>query len=101
MADLLNGFVKNVMDETINNEYPHIRHPALVYAKVKETIQKDGISYGTIQVLQEDKTEDDTFPPFPYVRSELGIKTGDIVVIGLLYGGCIPYILGRCHDGSG
>lgn len=98
MADFLNGFVKTVLDETIKTEYPHIRHPALVYAKVTEVMTQGGIFYVTLQVLKEDTTKDEAFPLIPFVRTELEVQAGDIMIIGLLYGGCVPYILGRYHD---
>lgn len=96
MADFLNGFVKTVMDETIREDYPHIRHPALLYAQIKEVVSQGEQLYVTLQVLTEKGEADETFPLIPYVRTEISLQAGEIVVIGLLYGGCSPYILGRC-----
>lgn len=98
MADFLNGFVKTVMDEVIQKDYPHIRHPALLYAQIKDTVSREGKLYVTLQVLTENGQVDETFPLIPHVRTELSLQAGNIAVIGLLYSGCTPYILGRCLD---
>lgn len=100
MADFLNEFVKTVMDETIQTDYPHIRHPALLYAQVKEIMSQGGQSCVTLQVLTEMKEPDDRFPLLPCVRTGFDLQAGETVIIGLLYGGCVPYIFGRCLDDS-
>ena len=42
MAGFLDEFVKLTVNETIETDYPHIRHPALCQAKVMEGTVKDG-----------------------------------------------------------
>lgn len=101
MADFLNEFVKTVIGETIRENYPHIQHPALLCALVREAVSREGKLYVTIQVLKENGKADEAFPLIPYVRTELSLQAGETVVIGLLYGGCVPYILGRCLNDIG
>lgn len=100
MSGFLDGYVKTTMEETLREEYPHIRHPALVKAKVTERMAKQGEAYVTLQVLTEDGEADGEFPLIPYVRTPLELKAGDTVIAGLLYGGCSLYVFGRCPDES-
>ena len=86
MAGFLDEFVKLTVNETIGTDYPHIRHPALYQAKV----------YVTLRLLKENGETDEAFPAIPYIRTEQVLKKGDVVAVGLLYGQCRPYILGRC-----
>lgn len=101
MADFLNEFVKTVMDDNIRENYPHVRQPALLVAEVKETMTLEDQPFVTLQILTEKGEADEAFPLLPYVRTEASLQAGDIVVIGLLYGGCTPYILGRYLDDIG
>ena len=50
----------------------------------------------TLQILDRDKQRDENYPPMPFVRTDLQVALNDIVVVGLLYGECLPYIVGRC-----
>ena len=96
MAGFLDEFVKLTVNETIETDYPHIRHPALCQAKVMEGTVKDGASYVTLRLLKENGETDEAFPAIPYIRTEQVLKKGDVVAVGLLYGQGRPYILGRC-----
>lgn len=53
MADFLNEFVKTVMDDNIRENYPHVRHPALLTAEVKETMTLGDQPFVTLQILTE------------------------------------------------
>ncbi|MFQ7874067.1 hypothetical protein [Enterocloster sp.] len=50
----------------------------------------------TLRLLKENGETDEAFPAIPYIRTEQVLKKGDVVAVGLLYGQCRPYILGRC-----
>lgn len=98
MPDFLNGFVQSVLDETVKEQYPHIRYPALVCAKVKECMVKGNKNLVTLQILAENLEADKRFPLLPYIKTEIAVQINDIVVVGLLYGGCNPYVLGVYND---
>lgn len=96
MGDMLKEFVKNTMNDEIKAEYPHIRHPAWMYARVTEYRKEADVAVVTLQILDRDKQRDENYPPMPFVRTDLQVALNDIVVVGLLYGECLPYIVGRC-----
>ena len=49
----------------------------------------------TLQILDKDLQKDINFPPMPFIRTELQVALNEIVVVGMLYGECQPYIVGR------
>ncbi len=91
MSDLLKGFVATEVKRRLQSDLPHLRHPVAVYAKVT------GINQGSVnlRILDKNKRVDKSYPEMPYVRTDLDLKYGDVVAAALLYGECIPYILGR------
>lgn len=98
MSDFLNGFVKTVMENEILSNYPHIKNPSIVYAKITEMIQRGDVRQVTLRILTEDWKTDENYPPIPFVKTELTLLLNDFVVVGFPYGGNRPYILGRCLE---
>lgn len=98
MSDFLGGFVQSVLDETVKEQYPHIRYPSLVCAKVKECMVKESKNLVTLQILTESLEADKRFPLLPFIKTNLEVQINDIVVVGLLYGRCTPYVLGVYND---
>ncbi len=96
MADTLRNFVNKAMDEEITENYPHLRHPACVYAKVVSVSSKNGIYTTTLRILDKNKQKDQEYTDTPKVRTEIEVSKGDIVVAVLMYGDADPYIIGRC-----
>ena len=95
MGDMLKEFVKSSIENEIKENYPHIRHPAWMYAKVTEWRKEAELSVVTLQILDKDLQKDINFPPMPFIRTELQVALNEVVVVGMLYGECQPYIVGR------
>ena len=79
---MMKNFVKQELDDQIKTNYPHMRYPPCIYARVK--------------ILDKNKQTDTRFPEVPMVSTKVPVESGDIVVVILLYGECDPYIVGRC-----
>lgn len=93
MSDMLKTFVKKEMENIIAKKYPHIRHPAGMYAKVTDT--KDHVY--TIQILDAAGKEDADYPEYPGIKSGLALEKGDVVAVVFLYEGSSVYIAGRAQ----
>lgn len=98
MADFLNEFVKVTMEDEIKTNYPHIKSPSIVYAKVTEMKQAGDIRLVTLRILTVEWKVDENYPLFPFVKTEHELLLNDFVVVGFPYGGNVPYILGRCLE---
>lgn len=98
MADFLNEFVKVTMEDEIKTNYPHIKHPSIVYAKVTEMKPVGDVRLVTLRILTADWKVDDNYPPYPFIKTEYALLVDDFVVVGFPYGGNVPYILGRCLE---
>lgn len=95
MSDMLKTFVDHELDKRIQDEYPHLRYPAAVYAKITN-VRKEADHYNyIIRILDKDKREDAKFPEVPKVKSNTAYESGDIVTVIFLYGNVMPYIIGR------
>ena len=70
MADFLNEFVKVTMEDEIKTNYPHIKSPSIVYAKVTEMKQAGDIRLVTLRILTAEWKADENYPPFPFVKTE-------------------------------
>lgn len=97
MADALRNFVNKALDEEITENYPHLRHPACVYARVISVTKKDNIYTTTIRILDKNKQKDQEYTDTPKVKTDIKVHQGDIVVAVLMYGDADPYIIGRCY----
>lgn len=96
MGDLLKNFVNEELQGQIQKNYPYLRYPACVYAEVIRVKEKQGIYTTVLKILDKNKSKDSRFPEIPNVKTEIPVKTGDIVVSVLLYGECDLFIVGRC-----
>ena len=91
MSDMLETFVRKGIENEIKTKYPHIQHPAGMYAKVVQ-VKTDNEKYVyTLKIL------DKTFPEIPNVKSSIKARKEDIVAVLLLYGGSDVFVLGRCE----
>ena len=93
----LKDFVSSALNEEITENYPHLRHPACVYAKVVSVSKKGDIYTTTLRILDKNKQKDQDYTDTPKVKTELEVKKDDIVVAVLMYGDADPYIIGRCY----
>lgn len=98
MADYLKAFIQETIGKTIREDYPHIQKPGIILGKVVD--KKDNQTYRvlSLSILDKDKNEDPEYPLIPYVSTTLDVEPGEILVLGMLYGNCVPYVLGRYLD---
>lgn len=97
MSDMLETFVRKEIENEIKTNYPHIQHPAGMYAKIVQ-VKTDNEKYVyTLKILDKTLNVDNDFPEIPNVRSSIQVQKDDIVVVLLLYGGSDVFILGRCE----
>ena len=61
MGDMLKEFVKNTMNDEIKAEYPHIRHPAWMYARVTE-YRKDGNRWRSTKDKKQGEPDESVCP---------------------------------------
>ena len=116
-SDLL--IYRSVVKKLFAEDYPHLKLPAIVYAKVSAARKLDafewrelviyndesGDSYRahikanwyeyTLTVLDRFGSIDPAFPTLPQIRSRKQFKTGSIVAVALPYGELIPSIIGE------
>lgn len=94
MSGILEETIKKVMADTFNSEYTHLNHPGMVLCQV---IRMDADRIATIKILDKSgNNEDPNYPEIPGIHISLpDVSAGDIVVAGMLYGDCRPYVLGR------
>lgn len=120
MGGQLEEFTKNVIGKVLEESYPHLKLPAVVYAivtgvkelsdtyevKELEVVNDDsGGSYRghivahwyeyTLGVIDRFGNGDETFPALPGVRSKVQLKTGNVVAVGLAFGDIAPAIIGE------
>ena len=116
---MLEEMVRAVMKKLIATNYPHLKLPAVLFARVdavskldtcgaKEvTVHADGTGerfqghidfywYGyKLTVLDRFGSPDPSFPPLPQVESKLELQEGAVVAVALPYGDITPAILGE------
>lgn len=95
MSDMLKTFIRQELAWSIREEYPHLRYPAAVYAKIVSVRNKEDHYSYIIRILDKNRKENRNFPEIPKVLSETVYKAGDIVAVVFLYGDIMPYIIGR------
>lgn len=96
MGGMLKEMIENTLDELIDGKYPHLKNPQAVQASI---CQVEGIHEGrwkaTLKILDKSGEVDLDYPEIPGVLTDMELQVGDIVTVVLLYGECIPYIVGR------
>lgn len=94
MSEMLSGFIKAEIVEQIKKNYPHMKYSPFLYAKVIDAVHNENTRC-ILRILDKNKGVDDDFPDIPNVLTEKNIETGDIVIVGLLYGELNPVIIER------
>lgn len=89
---MLKEFIELEVKRLIIEKYAYLRRPSAVYAQVTQ-IQKGSVN---LRILDKNKAVDETYPEIPLVKTSLALSKGDVVAVLLMYGECIPYIVGRC-----
>ena len=94
---MLETFVRKGIENEIKTNYPHIQHPAGMYAKIVQ-VKTDNEKYVyTLKILDKTLNVDNDFPEIPNVKSSIRAQKEDIVAVLLLYGGSDVFVLGRCE----
>lgn len=116
---MLEEMVKAVMKKLIATNYPHLKLPAVFFARVDAVSRLDTCEvkevmvyadrtgerfqghidiywYGyKLTVLDRFGNPDPSFPPLPQVESKIEFQEGAVVAIALPYGDITPAILGE------
>ncbi len=95
MSDMLHTFVKKELEKQIQENYPHMRHPSGMYAKITQAREDNGRYVCTLKILDKAMNIDNDFPEIPNVKTDIPFQQGDVAVLLLLYGGSGVFILGR------
>ena len=95
MSDMLKEFVGRELDGKIRDEYPHVKYPSGMYAKVVKCCKGEKLYKYTLKILDKSMQPNNDFPEIPNVKSSIQLNEGETVVILLLYGGSDILILGR------
>ena len=91
----LEQMMQLVAQEAIASGYPHLQYPAIMTAKVTKAAPMTGYGLYNLKVLDADGEINADYPELPDVHSQLGLETGDVVVIALIRGQLQPYIIGE------
>lgn len=71
MSDMLETFVRKGIENEIKTNYPHIQHPAGMYAKIVQ-VKTDNEKYVyTLKILDKTLNVDNDFPEIPNVKSSI------------------------------
>ena len=89
---MLREFIELEVRHLVYEKYAYLRRPSAVYALVS-SVQKGNVN---LRILDKNKVADERYPEIPRVKTPLDVKKGDIVAVLMMYGECIPYIVGRC-----
>ena len=74
MGDMLKEFVKSTMKNEIKENYPHIRYPAWMYARVTECRKESDIFVVTLQILDKNQQKDELSADAIYPTDSGGIE---------------------------
>lgn len=116
---MLEEMVQIVMKKLIASDYPHLKLPAVVFAKVASA-QKCGAYDITDLIITDESTgrvfparitapcyeyrltvidrfgnADSSFPALPGIKSKKQFQTGAVVAVALAYGDIDPAIIGE------
>lgn len=116
---MMESFVKSVTRKLLEQEYPHLAHPAVIFATITQATQL-GQTFKTkeltisndsetsrykgyilapwyeyeLKVVDRFGNQDDNFPIIPGVRSKGQFEVGSFVAVAMAYGD-VPVILGE------
>ena len=114
---MVEEMMKGMIENTIENKYPHLKLPNSVYVRVtRANKETTNYSYSTkiiingieedvtvkkyyytynLKILKEDKSFDESYSEIPNVKSYIALNTGDIAAALLMYGKANPFIVGK------
>lgn len=95
MSDMLRSFVEQALDERLREKYPHVQHPAGMYARVVRVKEDHGTCVCTVRLLDEAGNDNPRFPEIPGVKTGIALKEGDLAAVLLMYGGSSMFVIGR------
>lgn len=96
MAKMLNEFVKNVVEEMIKAQYPHLRYPSVMYAEVVRCTASGAKYKATLRLADKAGRIRYDMAEIPAVVTNQEYQPGDFVVVAMPYGEISgPYIIGK------
>lgn len=92
---MLNEYTKSAVKKLIDEEYPHLKYPAAIKARVTAMSKiSDEVWLYNIRPVRNDLS-DLVFPEIPNIKSHVEVEAGvgGIVAVALLYGSLDPIII--------
>ena len=105
--DMLKNAVVKIVQDLLIKKYPHTQQPPSMYAMVTEVNPKKNYKEVAIRILDSDLSRNKNYPEIPGIRTELDLKEKEnvkmesVLKVLMLYGQCLPHIVGRYADGTG
>lgn len=95
MSGMLKGFINEEVEQKLKANYPHALHPTGIYARVIYIEKKLDFTECVIKILNEDLTENKSFPEIPRIKTNVEVENGDIVAVVKMYAGSGYFVIGR------
>ncbi len=92
---MLDEFAKSNFSKQIAENFPHLKYPAVVKAKVTAMSKFSEKTWQyNVKPLRQDLSNAD-FPEIPSIKSHIEVEAGvgGVVAIALMYGGFDPIII--------
>jgi len=92
----LKTIILNTIVNYIDQQAPHLKRPAAMYARITRAAQisEDSWQY-SIKLLRDDYRDDSIYPEIPGIKSKLEIGSGKMVAVVLMGGQLKPFIVGE------
>lgn len=103
MSDRIKNLIHKEISNQMKTKYTHLEIPSGMYALVTEAKEITGIAgmnlYDvTLRILDKNRNRDERFADIPFVRTDVKLASGDIVIVIMMYGKPMPYVVGRCCE---
>lgn len=100
MSDRIKNLIHKEISNQMKTKYTHLEIPSGMYALVTEAKEITGINLYdvTLRILDKNRNRDERFADIPFVRTDVKLASGDIVIVIMMYGKPMPYVVGRCCE---
>lgn len=116
---MLAEMIQAVLKKTVATDYPHVRLPAAVLAKVDSARELDAYEIKSLTFYNDDKGKscqghmeaswyeykltvldrfgnpDEAFPALPGIKSRKQFQEGATIAVAFLYGELVPALIGE------
>lgn len=116
---MLEKMIQAVLKKTVATDYPHVRVPAAVLAKIDSAQKLDSYEIENLTFYNDDEGKscqghmgaswfeykltildrfgnpDEAFPALPEIKSRKQFQEGAVVSVAFLYGELVPVLIGE------